>query len=171
MYRRISTAATAGRSRVRAIAVAGAVVTAAGLASVSVANASTAAKPQTLTYTVQVPSSSPSLVDTGINISAGANVSIKASGKVIYRGDRPATGPKGFAVPGQKCASGLPTGPYFNDSLPCLSLIGAMGSSATFEVGPSLSIPTAEGGELYLMFNDNEWDDNSGSFTVTVTVS
>jgi hypothetical protein len=156
------------------MAIAGAVATVAGLASVSAASASTAAHqnvhPQTA-FVVKVPAASASLVDTGINITAGDNVTIKSAGKVIYRGDMPATTAVGWPVASQKCSSGLPTGDYANDNLPCLSLFGVMGSSPAFEVGRTTTIDGAEGGELYLQFNDNEFDDNSGHFNVTITVS
>jgi hypothetical protein len=74
-------------------------------------------------------------------------------------------------VASEKCASGLPTGDYAYDELPCLSLVGVIGASPAFEVGRTLTVAGAEGGELYLQFNDNEFDDNSGHFNVTVTVS
>jgi hypothetical protein len=164
---------TVGR-RTSIVAIAGAIMTVAGLASVSAASASTAAHqnvhPQTA-FVVEVPAASSNFVDTGIDVTAGDNVTIKSVGKVIYRSDMPATNAVGWPVASQKCASGLPTGPYANDNLPCLSLIGAMGSSPAFEVGRATTIDGAEGGELYLQFNDNEFDDNSGHFNVTITVS
>jgi hypothetical protein len=159
------------------IAIAGAIMTVAGLASVSAASASTAAHQNSSkahpeqTYVVKVPGASATLVDTGINVPAGDNVTLKATGKVIYRGDLPSTGPVGWPVASEKCASGLPTGDYAYDELPCLSLVGVMGASPAFEVGRTLTVDGAEGGELYLQFNDNEFDDNSGHFNVTVTVS
>jgi hypothetical protein len=159
------------RHRFWAIAAAGAVLATAGLASATVANASAAVKPHAQVYSVQIPASSSSFVDTGIDVAAGAHVAIQATGKVIYKPGNPPAGPAGFPVASEHCASGLPFGEYTNDNLSCLSLIGLMGSSPEFEVGGSLTVGSAEGGELYLMFNDNEYGDNSGDYQVTITVS
>jgi hypothetical protein len=143
-----------------------AVVLAAGSAT-AVSASGTAVSPS---YTVTVQGNHASLTNTGIAVAAGAKVVITASGKISYNSGGDKTTPAGHPVPSEICASGVSVG-WYNANLNCLSLIGRFGSGEVFQVGDSTTIHDVEGGELYLIFNDNDYADNSGHFTVTVTVS
>jgi hypothetical protein len=51
------------------------------------------------------------------------------------------------------------------------ALIGRIGEGKTFEVGSHLEFTAAEDGDLFLTINDWECEDNSGNFTVTITIN
>jgi PA-IL-like protein len=147
----------------------GAVVLAAA-GTTTVASASSTAPSVSPLYTITVQANDASLTNTGIVVAAGEKVVITASGKVAYnsRGDKITAA--GKPVPSETCATGVSAG-WFNANLNCLSLIGRFGSGEVFQVGDSTKIHDVEGGRLYLIFNDNDYVDNSGQFTVKVTVS
>ena len=119
---------------------------------------------------VTVQGNDASLTNTGITVAAGTKVVITATGKVAYntRGDK--TTPDGHPVPSEICASGVSAG-WYNANLNCLSLLGRFGNGEVFQLGDSTKLHDVEGGRLYLILNDNDYLDNSGQFTVTVTVS
>jgi hypothetical protein len=121
-------------------------------------------------FNVTVPGNSAAPVDTGIYVPAFKTVTISASGSVAFNAQGQSTGPAGLVVPTETCVGGSGI-PWFDNDLNCLSLIGLMGDSPAFQVGPSFIAHDVEGGELYLLYNDNEYGDNTGSFDVTVTVS
>ena len=125
---------------------------------------------QSHTYTVMVQGNDASLTDSGIAVSAGKMVQITASGEISYNTAGGKSAPAGYPVPGEICASGVSAG-WYNANLNCLSLIGRFGSGEVFQVGDSVTIPHVAGGELYFIYNDNDYADNSGHFTVKVTVS
>ncbi len=143
-----------------------ALVLAAGSAT-AVSASGTAASPS---YTVTVKGNDASLTNTGITVAAGAKVEITASGKISYNSSGDKTTPAGHPVPTEICASGVSAG-WYNPSLNCLSLIGRFGNGEVFQLGKSTTIHNVEGGLIYLILNDNDYVDNSGHFTVTVTVS
>jgi hypothetical protein len=134
-------------------------------------------------YTMDVPCTVP-WTDTGINIAAGSQLDITASGIVRYGWDQGQT---------TDANGGDYTGPqFFQDCvLPnatCHSLIGKIGG--TTDIGTGVPVPEGTpgdglgfvgtfysemittGGELFLGFNDEVWGfgDNSGSFSVTIDV-
>ena len=143
-----------------------ALVIAAGSATAASAS-STAASPS---YVVTVQGNDASLTNTGITVASGTKVVITATGKVTYntRGDK--TTPDGHTVPSEICATGVSAG-WYNQNLNCLSLLGRFGNGEVFQLGDSTKLHDVEGGRLYLILNDNDYLDNSGHFTVTVTVS
>ena len=147
----------------------GAAVVAAVCGSATAASASIGA-PSSHTYTVTVQGNDASLTDSGIAVSAGKMVQITASGEISYNTQGGKSTPAGYPVPGEICASGVSAG-WYNANLNCLSLIGRFGSGEVFQVGDSVTIPHVAGGELYFIYNDNDYADNSGHFTVKVTVS
>jgi hypothetical protein len=133
-------------------------------------------------YTMDVPITVP-WTDTGINIAAGSQFVITASGLVAYGGATDQTTDANGGIPSQEF--------FQNAVLPntiIVSLIGKIGGTIDVGtgtpvlegtpgdgpgfVGISYSEATPAGGELFLGFNDQVggfWD-NSGSFSVTIDV-
>ena len=103
-------------------------------------------------------------LDTGISITQGQSVTIRASGVMNWFtgscNNECLSAPNGEACPYTMYAP----------SLPCWSLIGRIGNGAPFEVGDYLQITNAPAGELYLGVNDNPEDylDNTGSWIATI---
>lgn len=62
------------------------------------------------------------------------------------------------------CSGGLVVAAW---AAPCWSLIARIGNGSPFEVGTSTQVVTTAG-ELYLGVNDNNFSDNSGSWTVRI---
>ncbi|MEA5078218.1 MAG: hypothetical protein VB013_06570 [Anaerolineaceae bacterium] len=93
-------------------------------------------------------------LDTGLDLVAGETLNIKATGTAC------------FDVQLNLCAS--PDGnPDFFDT----DLIGKIGDGNVFHIGSSLEKPVSdEVGRLYLAFHDNDYENNSGYFDVTVTI-
>jgi hypothetical protein len=145
----------------------GAAVVATVSGSVTAASASVRT-PSSTTVTVQ--GNDASLTNTGVVVPAGKNVKITASGLIAYNTGGAKTTPNGHQVASEICATGVSAG-WFNANLECLSLVGKFGNGKLFQVGSSVSINDVEGGRLYLIYNDNDYLDNSGHFTVTITVS
>ena len=138
-----------------------------------------------LQASLQIPSESP-WTDTGIDVVSGMTLTIKASGTVSYYGSYDKlTGPDGGNWDGQK---------FFADAvLPntiVVSLIGKVGGSTALDTGTPLPEGTSgdgpgfvgssyervvhASGRLFLGFNDQRpasaFADNSGSFSVTITL-
>lgn len=93
-------------------------------------------------------------LDTGLDLAAGETLLIKATGTAC------------FDVQLNLCAS--PDGnPDFFDT----DLIGKIGDGYVFHIGSSLEKPVSdEIGRLYLAFHDNDYENNSGFFDVTITI-
>jgi hypothetical protein len=133
---------------------------------------------------MQVPITTP-WFDTGIDVTAGQHLQITATGIVRY-GDKPkqVTDANGGTFTGKKffTTAVLPT------TIVC-SLIGKVGGTTTLGTGTPLPEGTSddgpgfvgtsydeivpESGRLFLGFNDQvqAFGDNTGSFTVTITLS
>jgi hypothetical protein len=132
-------------------------------------------------YTLQVPDTQP-WTDTGIDVSAGSLLGITASGVVRYGYDSVSvTDANGVNSDGVK---------FFSTAiLPktiVVSLIGKIGGTTAVGtgtllpegvpgngpgfVGTSYSEQAPESGRLFLGFNDQYYPDNSGAFSVTVTI-
>jgi hypothetical protein len=102
--------------------------------------------------------------DTGLDLNQGDQVTITASGTIKIAGSDPGKTPAG--VPGCiESEKGLAPG------LTCVALIGRIGDGAPFEVGTGISFLVDNPGRLYLGVNDSVFEDNSGSWTVDITVS
>jgi hypothetical protein len=58
------------------------------------------------------------------------------------------------------------------DGAPYGALIGKIGNGTPFLIGSTRWMTAAEGGTLYLAVNDNYiyYEDNSGTYTVTITI-
>ena len=135
------------------------------------------------TATLQVPSTAP-WFDTGIDVTAGNRLQITATGTVRYGGDaQQVTDANGGTYYGKKffTTAVLP-------SAVVVSLIGKIGG--TTDIGSGTPVPEGtpgdgpgfvgtsygetvpESGRLFLGFNDQTqaFADNSGAFTVTITL-
>jgi serine/threonine protein kinase len=102
----------------------------------------------------------------GLTLNAGDRIGITAAGTVHIDPAYP-VGPGGTAT----CtpAKNYPTSttPFPGPSAPCWSLVARIGNGAAFEVGTSAQF-IATAGVLYLGVNDNNFADNSGSWTVNI---
>lgn len=137
-----------------------------------------------LTTTLTIPSTS-AWFDTGIDVTAGQFLQIKATGKVHY-GTKPeqVTDANGGHYSGKKFFETA----VFPGTIVC-SLIGKVGGSTELDTGAALpegkpkSGPgfvgtfyeelVPQSGRLFLGFNDQKhtFGDNDGLFTVTITLS
>ena len=101
--------------------------------------------------------------DTGITVNAGDRVAFNASGQIAFgRGAGQTSDPNGN--PAERRAN------YPDPTVPVGALIGRIGNGAPFAIGMQtqpLAMPAS--GRLMLGVNDNELNDNSGFYTVTVT--
>ena len=104
---------------------------------------------------------------TGLTLNVGDRIGITASGTVHIDPAYP-VGPGGTAscTPAKNYASSATTFP--DPAAPCWSLIARIGNGPPFAVGTSLKFTASAGGVLYLGVNDNNFADNSGSWTVNI---
>jgi len=124
--------------------------------------------------TVTVPGSQP-WTETGIYLQRGDVVTVSASGGVSFSAGSAPTGPAGEQPDCLTVANG-PYGwrasPYVANQLPCMALLGRVGQNGTiFYIGAETAFRAATAGELFLGVNDNNFGDNSGSWTATVVVN
>jgi hypothetical protein len=114
--------------------------------------------------------------DTGVRINIGDEVRVAASGEVTVTTDGhiPPMPPGGFP-PNCAAASAIYGRfllPFPAPQLPCWSLLGRVGTGGIiFGVGTNTVLQAQTAGELYLGVNDNNLSDNSGSWTVTLSVT
>jgi hypothetical protein len=104
--------------------------------------------------------------DTGINVKRGDRVSFNTTGQIrVTLGDAPegVAGPDGSgAFQGSRARYPVP-------SMPVGGLIFKVGTSAPSPIGSNNQpITMPANGRLYLGVNDDEFGDNSGSFTVMI---
>jgi hypothetical protein len=112
-------------------------------------------------------------VDTGVNLVAGQQLTITATGLATHDGGNQQTDPDGMHY-----SNGVPVGQYyaadaFIPSAHVGALIGRVGEGGNwFEIGSNLSFSAPSTGRLFLAYNDGPWGyyDNFGSYTATVTV-
>ena len=112
-----------------------------------------------LTCTYQVSaydnSTAKQYLETGINLTQGEKLIVKASGTACFDGSNMnnCNGPNGH--------------PDFDNT----NLVGKIGDGGKFHIGTSFQkIIEGETGRLYLGFNDSDYENNSGYFDVTVIV-
>ncbi|MHC1740121.1 MAG: hypothetical protein AB9897_03305 [Anaerolineaceae bacterium] len=114
------------------------------------------AKPLVCTYRVNANehSTAQSFLDTGLDLVAGETLIIEASGTAC------------FDVQFNLC-----TGPNGNPDFIDTDLVGRIGDGKMFHIGSSLEKTVSdEVGRLYLAFHDNDFENNSGYFDVTINV-
>ena len=107
---------------------------------------------------------------TGITVQEGQRVTITATGEVKFSHDDPPEGPNGGGKPCYPNPA-IHRWTFPAPNLSCHSLLGRIGHDGTpFEIGRSTTFRATASGLLYLGVNDNFFGDNSGSWTVVVTV-
>jgi hypothetical protein len=102
-------------------------------------------------------------VDTGINVQAGDNVSINASGQIRVARDG-----------GLMTAAGIESGRTEGATIPNArvgGLVARFGNSPPVFIGETRTFRAPRAGRLFLGVNDNFFDDNTGQFNVTVDVN
>jgi hypothetical protein len=127
------------------------------------------------TTTFSVPAQVP-WYDTGVTVSTGDRITIKASGK-IYIGAVNAGQPSISDYQGPAGAVGTSTSnqntrfAFVAPGLVPWSLVGKIGPSGTpFQVGEQTTVTASVAGRLFLTVNDNNFGDNSGSWNVSVAI-
>jgi len=109
--------------------------------------------------------------DTRIFLSAGETVTITASGAVsITTDNRPDRYKTPDGDPNQSTSNPDFHVPFIAQGLTPWSLVGKIGDGGRpFQIGHKSTFTVQSPGELYLSINDNNFADNSGSWSVTVT--
>jgi hypothetical protein len=117
--------------------------------------------------TVEVPGNSRGM-DTGIDVRSGDQITFTATGTVVAGQRAGSVGPDGGRSSGFGSIVG--TRPVPNAGVG--ALIGyirtADGQTQLFFIGSSLTYNATVDGRLYLAINDDNYNDNSGSFTVRI---
>lgn len=164
------------RGRYSTVAMAGVVVLALVwvLAAVS---SSSAARPRAHAAAFKLTFSKPAnqaLTDTGIALTTNQEITITAKGSPNYCGTGSCKhGAAGEKLPGNCLLAqylGAAEGKDFTaPGLPCFGLIARIGTGPVFALSAKYVFFSPISGELYLGTNDNNYADNTGSYTVTVT--
>ena len=123
---------------------------------------------QSLEKVVDVPGNQPRGVDTGIDLRAGDQVTLTATGTITAGRRAGVVSPDGGR---QGASSILGTYPVPNSGVG--ALIGYIAStngqaSQPFLIGSQSTFTSPVDGRLYLMVNDDNFSDNSGSFSVRI---
>ena len=125
---------------------------------------------RTLQKTVDVPGNQPRGVDTAIDLRTGDQVTISASGNVTAGRRAGVVSPEG----GRQGAAGVfGASRYPVPTAGVGALIGYIVStngqtSQPFFIGSQLTFTTPVDGRLYLLVNDDNYSDNSGSFSARI---
>ena len=109
-------------------------------------------------------------IDTGIDLRAGDQITISASGSITAGQRVGAVGPDG-ARAGASSIFGVSRRPVPNAGVGALiGFIAQAGATTTqpFLVGSQLVYTAQANGRLYLLVNDDNYGDNSGSFSVRI---
>ena len=110
--------------------------------------------------------------DTGVDLRSGDRLSITATGRVVAGNRAGEVGPEG----GRSGGFGAIVGTRPFPSAGVGALIGYIrldNGQATqpFLVGPNFSATAPADGRLILLINDDNYNDNGGSFEVRITVN
>ena len=102
-------------------------------------------------------------VSTGVFVQRGQRVGFQSSGQIQLSGDAGDTATPGGSAQGRVSANGPLSG------VSAGALLGRIGTGAAFGIGDQLSIVMPATGELFLGVNDDNLQDNSGSYQVVIT--
>ncbi len=107
-------------------------------------------------------------VDTHIDVKQGTKISIHATGIVKIAGSDTGQIPSGFDPSQSGADRAQLLCPYTSMNY---MLVGKVGTGNCFEIGAEKNVTIQKDGRLYLGVNDgtNSFDDNSGSWTVTIS--
>jgi hypothetical protein len=137
------------------------------------AAAAAQAPPTASGITVRVDSQEP-WTDTGLTVNQGDRVTFLANGRIQVRSGLTAT-PDGSAERatdqgGNRRGSRRDSRGYPSPGAPVGALLGQIGDGAPFGIGMQTQpLPMPASGRLMLGINDNDFSDNSGTFTVVVS--
>jgi hypothetical protein len=111
--------------------------------------------------------------DAGTQIVEGQGYKITATGMLQFNvnasSQAPPSGLTGGPQVDAQCAPGVNHNGFLVPELPCLSLVGKIGSGGVpFEIGASTSFVAPASGELFLGVNDNNLADNSGGWVASI---
>jgi hypothetical protein len=101
-------------------------------------------------------------VSTGVFVQRGQRVGLESSGQVQLSGDAGDTATPGGSAQGRVSANGPLSG------VSAGALVGRIGTGAAFGIGNQLSVVMPATGELFLAVNDDNLQDNSGSYQVVI---
>lgn len=126
---------------------------------------------RTLERTIDVPGNQPRGVDTGIDLRTGDQVIITASGNVTAGRRAGVVSPEGGRPSGAGAVFGATTYPVPTAGVG--ALIGYITlsngqASQPFYIGSQSTFTVPADGRLYLLVNDDNYSDNSGSFSVRI---
>ncbi len=127
--------------------------------------------PTPIEKTVTVAGNLPRGVDTGIDLRTGDQVSISASGNITAGRRAGVVSPDGGRV---SAASALGVGAYPVPNAGVGALIGYIRltdgrTTRPFFVGTQQAFTVPDDGRLFLLINDDDYRDNTGSFSVRVS--
>jgi hypothetical protein len=125
---------------------------------------------RTLENVVAVPGNEPRGVDTGIDLRAGDQVTVTATGNITAGQRAGVVSPDG-GRPGASTVFGVSRRPLPTAGVG--ALIGYMvqpngQSTQPFMIGSQSTFTASVDGRLYLVVNDDNYNDNSGSFSVRI---
>ena len=104
-------------------------------------------------------------IDTGIDVGAGDALQVTATGAVVINSRSTASSPDGEPA----CADAELPGGFPAPTLPCWSLIGRLGQGEPFLIGSSYDARPGTG-RLWLRINDDNLEDNEGSWSYQASV-
>jgi len=125
---------------------------------------------RTLENVVAVPGNEPRGIDTGIDLRAGDQVTVTATGNVTAGQRAGVVSPDG-GRPGASAVLGVSRRPVPTAGVG--ALIGYIlqpngQSTQPFLIGSQITFTSSVDGRLYLVVNDDNYNDNSGSFSVRI---
>jgi len=126
---------------------------------------------RTLERTIDVPGNQSRGVDTGIDLRVGDQVVITATGNVTAGRRAGVVSPEGGRATGAGAVFGATTYPVPTAGVGALLgyIVSNDGqSSQPFYIGSQSTFTTPVDGRLYLMVNDDNYSDNSGSFSARI---
>lgn len=110
------------------------------------------------------------VTDTGMWITAGQTVTGKAAGYVSWGNGSGGYGPTATPT-GNPLNSVAPAGSsYTAPRCRSYTLIGRVGNGPWFCLGLNINFVAKTTGELYLWFNDNNYGDNHGAYSVELAL-
>lgn len=125
-------------------------------------------------YDATLPAATNGWTDTGILATGATRVEVDVNGRVVYAPAGATQGPDESSHPGggwtdcspsasNRCQAGCGTFPF-------RTVMGKFGSGYPFVVGSHFEGPSTTAGNLYLTLNDCDFGDNSGAFSVHVSI-
>ena len=127
--------------------------------------------PRTLEKTLDVPGNLPRGIDTGLDLRAGDQITITATGTITAGRRAGVVSPEG-GRPSTGAVFGAGTYPVPTAGVGALIgyIVQANGqTSQPFYIGRQLTLTTPIDGRLFLLVNDDNYSDNSGSFSVRIS--